>query len=195
MNKKKTNTPQYAPVGSKILRKRTQIIWIAYWIYIAVTVILLGLFMRFATANTIVASGSMEPALMTGDVVIYNRLAYVFRDIQRGDIILFHSDEYNMDLGKRVIGIAGDHIEFHGGKVFTNGLQCDESAYLADGIETNSSRTFEVPEGCVFVMGDSREISIDSRYFKNPYIPIDAITGKYLGTIPIRSAILPKLRR
>lgn len=72
-----------------------------------ITVLLLTLFMRFSIANTIVASGSMEPTLMTGDIVIYNRLAYVLRDIRRGDIILFHSDEYNADMGKRVIGIAG----------------------------------------------------------------------------------------
>lgn len=182
---KKVNVQEtlHTEEGRRILKKRNKIAWITYWVYIAVTVILLGLFMRFATANTIVASGSMEPTLMTGDVVIYNRLAYVFNNVQRGDIILFHSDEYGIDMGKRIIGIAGDKIEFHDGYVFINGMLCDESAYLDSEIETNSGKTFEVPEECVFVMGDNRENSKDSRFFENPYISEKSIIGKYLGTI------------
>ena len=195
MNQKKKNSPQYTPEGTKILKRRNRRIWTAYWIYIAITVLLLTLFMRFAIANTIVASGSMEPTLMTGDIVIYNRLAYVLWDIRRGDIILFHSDEYNADMGKRVIGIAGDQIEFHDGFVFINGMLCDESAYLSADVETNSSRTFEVPEGCVFVMGDNRENSTDSREFTNPYIPVKSILGRYLGTIPVRIEVLRKFYR
>lgn len=183
---KKSDTQEtfHTEEGKRILKKRNKIAWVTYWVYIAITVVLLGLFMRFATANTIVASGSMEPTLMTGDVVIYNRLAYVLNNVQRGDIILFHSDEYGMDMGKRIVGIAGDVIEFHDGYVFINGMLCDESAYLDSEIETNSGKSFEVPEGCVFVMGDNRENSKDSRFFENPYISEKSIIGKYLGTIP-----------
>lgn len=145
---------------------------------------ILTIFLLFCVRNTIVASGSMEPALMTNDIVIYNKLSYIFKPIQRGDIINFWSEEYGEFFAKRVIGIEGDVIEFHDGYTFINGQRCDESAYIADGIETNCIKTFVVPEGTVFVMGDNRENSIDSRFFKNPYIPVKDIEGKYLGTIP-----------
>ena len=137
-----------------------------------------------AIKTTVVASGSMEPTLMTGDVNVFNRLAYVKHDIQRGDIITFWSKEGNAQMSKRVIGIAGDHIEFHDGFVFINGLLADESLYLDEDIETNCSKSFDVPEGCVFVLGDNRENSIDSRFFENPYISESDIIGKYLGTVP-----------
>lgn len=139
-------------------------------------------FFNFAVCNTVVMSGSMEPTLLTGDLVVFNRLSYVANDIQRGDIINFWSEEYGELFSKRVIGIAGDHIEFHDGYVFINDSKCIES-YIQEGIETNSGKTFDVPEGTVFVLGDNRENSVDSRYFENPYIPVKDITGKYLGTI------------
>lgn len=134
--------------------------------------------------NTAVASGSMEPTLRTGDVAIYNRLAYLKHDVSRGDIISFWSDECHALLSKRVIGIAGDEISFKDGYVIINGLVADESDYISDGVETNCTSTFIVPDNCVFVLGDNRENSIDSRFFANPYISCDDIKGKYLGTIP-----------
>lgn len=137
----------------------------------------------FCVENSTVASGSMEPTLMTGDHVVFNRLAYTVAEIQRGDIISFNSQEYNKNMGKRVIGIAGDHIEFHDGYVFINGALCIEP-YLEEDVETNCSKEFDVPEGCVFVMGDNREQSTDSRFFNNPYIPVEDIVGKYLGHFP-----------
>lgn len=133
---------------------------------------------------TYIKSGSMEPTLMTHDLVFYNKIAYEINDIKRGDIINFWSEEYGSYFSKRVIGVAGDVIEFYDGYVFINGAKADESAYLGSGIETNCLKKFTVPEGTVFVMGDNRENSIDSRFFKEPYISVDNIVGKYLGQIP-----------
>ena len=132
-----------------------------------------------------VASGSMEPTLMTGDVCIDNRLAYVVREPQRGDIITFKSREKNTLMGKRIIGVAGDHIEFHDGYVYLNGELLDESAYLNEDVETNCISTFDVPDGCVFVMGDNREKSTDSRFWENPYINVKDIKAKYMFSIPL----------
>lgn len=132
----------------------------------------------FVIQFTHVESGSMEPTIMTGDFTIVNRLAYVKNEPQRGDIVAFKSDEYGKYLLKRIIGVPGDEIEFHDGYVYINGLICDESAYLDDDIETNCDKKFTVPEGAYFMMGDNREFSTDSRFFKSPYISESDLVGK-----------------
>lgn len=156
---------------------------IAYTIRALCTIIFFTVIVR----NTTIASGSMEPALMTGDIAVYNKIAYTFTDIERGDIIAFRSEELNAYLAKRVIGLGGDTIEFRNNSMFINGLLVDESLYLKDVYDIYPDRTFTVPQGCVFVMGDNRFVSLDSRYFENPYIPVEAIEGKYIGSIPISS--------
>ena len=99
---------------------------------------------------------------------------------------MFSSEHYEQGevktLLKRVIGIAGDEITFSNGDMYINGLLAEES-YIDDEIETNCSKSFVVPEGCVFCMGDNREYSIDSRMFANPYIACSDIEGKYAGGI------------
>lgn len=133
-------------------------------------------------AVTMVMSGSMTPKLAVGSTAAYSRDAYKNAVPERGDIILFRSDELGgNNLAKRVIGIPGDEISFHNGYTFINGTQADESAYIADDVITDCGKTFTVPDGCVFVMGDNREDSYDSRHWNNPYIPYDAIIGKYIG--------------
>ncbi len=164
----------------KMRRIQTNSLLVRFAIQAALVVIFFTIVIR----NTIVMSGSMEPTLVAGDYAVYNKLAYKFVDVQRGDIITFWSDEQNEFLSKRVIGIPGDSIEFHDGYVFINGLIADESAYLDEDIETNCVKTFKVPDGCVFVMGDNRENSYDSRFFLQPYIPIEKIEGKYIGSVP-----------
>ena len=141
--------------------------------------------MTYVIAGTTVESGSMEPKLETGTTAVYNRLAYKKHPVQRGDVICFYSDEFREYMGKRVIGLPGDEIVFRDGYVYINGLKCDESAYLDPEIETNCPNSFAVPEGCVFVMGDNREYSYDSRFFNNPYIPMNKIVGKYIGSVPL----------
>lgn len=138
----------------------------------------------FVLQNTIVVSGSMEPTLMTHDIAIFNKLAYVFGDVERGDIINFWSAEYEKLFSKRVIGISGDTIEFRDGYVYINGQKHDESPYIEEDVRTYCFETFIVPEGTVFVMGDNREHSIDSRFFENPYISLSDVKGKLLLRIP-----------
>ncbi len=127
-------------------------------------------------------SGSMEPTIMTGDVIIGNRLAYAVGEPERGDIIDFYhtnNDGVTEAYLKRVIGVAGDTITFKDGYVFVNG-QCAIEDYIGSDIETNCTKTFTVPDGCVFVLGDNRENSIDSRMWTEPYVEIDSITSKVI---------------
>ncbi len=127
-----------------------------------------------------VSSGSMEPTLMTGDIQISSKIAYVFDSPQRGDIISFYSKEREVIMGKRVIGIEGDIIDFFNGYVYINGEQLDESAYIDDNIKTYANKSYEVPAGCVFVLGDNREYSRDSRLFNNPYIDVRDIRDRQI---------------
>lgn len=128
-----------------------------------------------------VMSESMEPTIKTGEMAVCNRLAYINHTIERGDIISFWSDEYEKSLIKRVIGLPGDEIAFYDGHVFINGMMASEE-YIPEDVETNCGKTFVVPEQAVFVLGDNREVSLDSRYFENAYISIDDIKGKYIGS-------------
>lgn len=130
-----------------------------------------------------VTSGSMEPTLMTGSYNVSNRLAYVGKEPQRGDIITFYRDDIYYT--KRVIGISGDEIRFADGNIYLNGEKLDESDYLDENVKTYSWKKFIVPEGYVFVLGDNREKSTDSRAWDNPYVSTDEIVSKYLFTIPL----------
>jgi signal peptidase I len=158
--------------------------WLQYALRVIIPVIGVYIIVSKVISLTYVASCSMEPKLTTGNTAVYNRLAYKKSEPLRGDIIEFWSDEYGKIFAKRVIGIAGDKVEFHNGFVYINDVKADESAYIGVNVETNSNKTFTVPEGCVFVLGDNRENSMDARYWNEPYISCDRIIGKYIGQLP-----------
>lgn len=106
---------------------------------------------------------------------------------ERGDMISFKhvNDEGKTEVyGKRVIGVAGDEIRFVDGYVYINGEKSVEE-YIEKDVETNCIRTFTVPEGTVFVLGDNREVSYDSRYWEEPYVQCSDIISKYMFSIPI----------
>lgn len=131
-------------------------------------------------------SGSMEPYIYTGDLHIYNRLAYIEEVPQRGDVIIFDwGTEIYM---KRVVAIEGDTVYFKDGKLYLNGEKADES-YLIEERGTYSNKEFEVPAGCVFVLGDNRGVSSDSRRWDNPYVNVEDIKGKSFCVIPIHKLV------
>ncbi|MCD8083230.1 MAG: signal peptidase I [Clostridiales bacterium] len=135
---------------------------------------------RFVFDTTVVMSASMEPTLMTGDtVILYN---CIFHKSNRGDIVAFpFGDVVYM---KRIIGTGGDTIEIMDGCVFVNGQRLEEG-YLPEGTETEpgNRKEYIVPEGCVFLLGDNRGDSNDSRYWENPYIEADEIIGYFFWDI------------
>jgi signal peptidase I len=113
-----------------------------------------------------IPSGSMIPTLEIGDRVLVNKFIYRFTDPSRGDIIVFESvDNSNEDLIKRVVGLPGDTIALRGGKLFVNG-EPQKEPYTNKKVPDRSfyART-TVPKNHVFVMGDNRGNSADSRVF------------------------------
>ena len=163
------------------LLKGPNIIWDI--LSFAVPLIAAYIILTYIVMVSVCVSGSMEPKLRVGNSVFYNRLAYVKSEPQRGDVVTFFSKEFNELFAKRIIGIPGDEISFKDGYVVINGQYCDESAYIDSETETNCIKTFIVPEGCYFMLGDNREWSNDSRYWINPYIEGEQIKGKYMGQI------------
>lgn len=127
-----------------------------------------------------ITGNSMDPTLVENSLYLFDGTRYLFHDIERGDIINFHNHEVNVGMVKRVIGIEGDEIHFQDGYVIINGQRLEED-YLPEETVTYCSKTFIVPEGHVFVMGDNRLGSADSRMFEQPYISEKDIHGKLIG--------------
>jgi signal peptidase I len=122
---------------------------------------------------------SMEPTLHHGEWVFINRLAYKIGKPKLGDIIGFPRPSDNDELLiKRVIGVAGDSVDYIGGVVFLNGELLPEEYRMESGGGYSMAFPLTVPEGSVFVLGDNRWASEDSRYIEVGLIDIDTIIGK-----------------
>jgi signal peptidase I len=126
-----------------------------------------------------IPSASMFPTLQDQDRVLVNKLSYRLHDVNRGDLIVFERPPEEVsstinDLVKRVVGLSGEEISARDGIVHIDGRPLHEP-YL-DGVTTTDMAPVVVPEDHVFVMGDNRGNSRDSRSF-GP-IPEDLIVGR-----------------
>jgi signal peptidase I len=160
--------------------------------------LLLALFIRtFIVQAFKIPSGSMIPTLQIGDHILVNKLAYGIRvplwghylvdfgKVQRGDVIVFiFPEDRSKDFIKRVVGVAGDTVEVRGKKVYINGQQvADPHAHFEGDDPQNvlpASRDdygpTKVPENHLFVMGDNRDRSYDSRFWG--FVNLDDVRGK-----------------
>lgn len=129
---------------------------------------------KFVAYNVYIPSESMVPTLNVGDKLVVTK-TYDTSKIQRGDIIVFYSEELREILIKRAIGLPGDHIEIHNGVVNINGKDIKE-----DYVKNNEkfSGTFDVPSNKFFFLGDNRARSNDARRWINPYIDASSIQGR-----------------
>ncbi|MYL32306.1 signal peptidase I [Pontibacillus yanchengensis] len=157
------------------------------WVRTILFAIVLAMaFRTFLFASYIVDGKSMEPTLFDGNLLMVNKVVYDWADVHHEDVIVFHANKEE-DYVKRVIGLPGDRIEYKGDMLYLNGEKVEEK-YLDpyrknDGKPLTESFTLEdttdrneVPEGHVFVLGDNRRESLDSRYFG--FVPIETIVGK-----------------
>ncbi|MDD6920246.1 MAG: signal peptidase I [Eubacteriales bacterium] len=112
--------------------------------------------------NVVVSGSSMFPTLKDGDFLIVNKISYVFGEAERGDIVVFpHNDVYYI---KRVVAIEGDNVKITGGKLYVNGKP-EKAEYFPSEVLTAGEINIDVKKGKVFVLGDNRGNSLDSRYF------------------------------
>lgn len=124
-----------------------------------------------------IPTGSMIPTIMPNDRVLAVKFIYRFTDPKPGDIVVFHPPfGEKKDYIKRVIAVSGQKIKIEDGVVFVNGRPLKETYLPEDLADSGSMPEMVVPENHVFVMGDNRPNSLDSRIF-GP-ISKDTIIGK-----------------
>jgi len=125
-----------------------------------------GFVRPFVVEAFFIPSESMIPTLRVGDRVLVNKFIYRFAEPERGDIIVFESVEGGSeDLIKRIVGVPGDRISVRGGKLLVNG-ELQREPYVNRRFPDRSFYApTTVPEDHVFVMGDNRANSRDSRFF------------------------------
>lgn len=148
---------------------------IAFVVILAVTLII---------KPTIVKESSMEPTLYENNYLFVNKLAYINKDHpEYGDIIVFKSNIENDEgngkkmLIKRVVGVEDDVITISDGVVYRNGVALDEP-YTLEGFTSGEIADYTVPKDEVFVMGDNRSISLDSRAEEVGTVKEDDVLGK-----------------
>lgn len=144
-----------------------------------VAVIIAMLVQRFIIINANIPSGSMENTIMTGDRVIGNRLAYLFGEPERGDIVIFkYPDDESQLFVKRVIGMPGETVVIEDAKVYIDGELLEETYLKETWVIDTGTYTYVVPEDSYFVMGDNRNNSKDSRYWANTYVQDRQLLGE-----------------
>ena len=127
---------------------------------------------RFVVCLNYVSSASMEPTLKGHDVFLNNRLAYRFSRPCRGDLVTFWEPRYGIVV-KRVVAIEGDEVAIVGRRLMINGEPISED-YIKPGGADCPARW--VRPGCVFVLGDNRGRSADSRFLGD--VPESAVVGR-----------------
>ena len=129
-----------------------------------------------------VEGSSMFPTLITKERLVVNKFIYYFSDPKRNEIIVFrYPKDESRDFIKRVIAIGGDTIEMREGKVIVNGRALEEKyTYIDDpkGPNRSNYRKSVVPQDHIFVLGDNRNNSEDSRFSDVDFVPLKLVKGK-----------------
>lgn len=157
---------------------------------VLLAIVLAFVFRSFMFASYIVDGESMEPTLYDGNLLMVNKVVYDLAGVDRFDVIVFHANEKE-DYVKRVIGLPGDEIEYKDDKLYINAEYVKErflepfkvgeaEPYTNDFTLKETTGTQTVPEDKLFVMGDNRDNSMDSRKFG--FIS----TGQLVGKVDIR---------
>ncbi len=148
-------------------------------ILIAVVVVMV---IMFFFRPTIVKEKSMLPTLEENDYLVMSKQAYTIGDMDRGDIIIFESEIYDEEgkkklLIKRAIALPGDSIEVTDGQVIVNGKVLEED-YINTDYTYGDVEPMILPEDKIFVMGDNRDVSNDSRSSSVGLVDMSDVEGE-----------------
>lgn len=152
------------------------------WVKTISTSLVIAIGITFIVQLTIVSGQSMYPTLENNDCLFINKLTYKTEEPQRGDIIVFKTElldsksNKKKDLVKRVIALPGEHITIKNSKLYINGKLLHEN-YIKN-VDILEDIDITVPENEIFVMGDNRPASHDSRNYDIGTVSIDDIIGK-----------------
>ena len=178
------------PIQFRRLRKRKKSHTVWKWLQSILIAVSLALLVRFFVFDfTTVDGPSMKDTLQPGQKLLVDKLSNYFSEPKRGDIVIcsFAGDTENTYI-KRIIGLGGEFIKIVDSVVYINNQPLpDEYQIPFTGetanwqIESHEGQGYKIPAGTVFVMGDNRDISYDSRL--NGYVTLQAIQGKVLAVI------------
>ncbi|HHW70012.1 MAG TPA: signal peptidase I [Clostridiales bacterium] len=155
--------------------KKTELI---EWIQAIIIALVLSIIIKTFIFEVILVDGySMFPTLHERDRIIVNKLAYRISTPKRGDIVIFRNPgNMKQNYIKRVIGVPGDRIEIRDGTVFVNGEAIQED-YIYESPLTDFQEEV-VPKDTIFVLGDNRNFSKDSRDPSVGFVPLENVLGK-----------------
>ena len=182
-------------------------IWHEVWDYVKMIIIVVAIVLvinNVVLINAKIPSPSMEKTIMTGDRIFGFRLAYGInldlfgheiskkvKDPERFDIVIFkYPDDESQLFIKRVIGLPGETVEIKDGKVYIDGSETAlDDSFIPEKMQ-GSFGPYTVPDNCYFMLGDNRNDSKDSRFWKNTFVRFDQIVGKavvrYYPSIKLR---------
>lgn len=176
-------------MGDMKSRKSSRSFWVELPILVVVAVLVAVVVRTFLVQTFYIPSESMERTLLINDRVLVNKVVYELRDPERGEVVVFEpptnwaAGPGKDDYIKRVIGVGGDRVVCcdADSRITVNGTALDEP-YIFPGNKP-ADRPFDVtvPKGRIFVMGDHRAASADSRAhqdFDSGTIPLDRVVGR-----------------
>lgn len=143
--------------------------FISFFVMVGLAALFSFLISTFVIQGYLIPSGSMENTLMTGDRVFAEKISYYKGDIKQGDIVTFQDPEIpGRILIKRCVAVAGQTVDLRNGALYVNGEKLSEPYTLgkpSDPLRPTITYPYTVPSDTIWVMGDNRTNSQDSRYF------------------------------